>query len=242
MRSVKSLFWPPLENLREINAAIQLGAATSFIVSAVTAVLTYSASKGQSLFEGISNASYIDAGVFLLVGILIALKFRLAPLAGLAVYLLGQIAVGKVSFFTIVFTLNYVNAHRAVFMFHRLKKAGELESYDVPEPEMDPGILKRQKIARTILFILLAAFLVSLFLWLNKPHSSSAVSSQPQLQTTVNIDELPLPAGTKTFIMKSGEKIQGTILFEDEVYYSVKTVAGPARVVIKEDLRALPSS
>lgn len=242
MASVKSIFWPPLENLREIKAAIQLGAATSLIVSAATGVLTYAASKGQVLFEGFSNASYIDCAIFLVIGLLILRKFRLAPLAGLIVYLLGQITVGRFSVLAVIFSLNYINAHRAVFMFHRLKKEGNLESYDTPEPETAPEILRRQKIARIILFVLLAGFLTAGFVWLNQPHAASPKTSVQSHQELQNLPEGPLPAGNKTFILKSGQKIQGSVLFEDEVYYSVKTLTGSTQVVIKEDLQTPPTS
>ena len=245
--------WPTIEDVDDAKKAAHAGAGVAFFVAIVTSIVVYLQTSGRvKLFEHIGSEAYFDAVLFLGIGIGILMMSRIAALSGLILYVAEQVFMmkmgGKFGIAMVFFTLAFVSSVRGTFAYHDMKKESEQsgseqniqdETREAPRKKnlfkmVIAGFLGLILIAGVVL-VLAPRFLkrdVALLKFPKpnlKPNQSSSVQSVPESSV------IPMK-GMKTFRMRTGEVIQGKVIFEDEIYYTVETTSGKQEIVIKQDL------
>jgi hypothetical protein len=117
-------FWPAVDTIGAAQDAAKLGAYTAAIVAGITALFAI-----LSLFgvEITSIWALVDAGLFALIAFGIYKMSRVAAVAGLLLYLWGQLSQlldsGRTNWFLVfLFTLMFIGGIRGTFAYHKLKK------------------------------------------------------------------------------------------------------------------------
>lgn len=212
------------------------------IVTGIVAALPY---FGVKLFEALSGASFMDAGIFLFLAFFIHRFSRIAAIAGLLLYVGEQVMMIKISgvrfsIVPILFTFYFVSGVRGAFIYHELKGTETPEEKTVPpqvisQGETIPVKKPKRMMIFSLIFILLAGVLGGGYFFLAKKKGS--VSSGENFSGTSADLEIQEPAaGERTFRLKDGKTVTGLVLMEDEVYYTVETSGGRQEIVIKEDI------
>lgn len=120
--------WPEIDEMDDAKRASYNGAATAFLIASITGIITFLQTNGMiSLFKGLSKDAYLDVGVFVLLGAGLCFKSRIAALIALVLYSAEQYFMIKnygvrFSLVAIYFILNFINAVRGTFAYHRFKK------------------------------------------------------------------------------------------------------------------------
>lgn len=128
---------PRIESLSDAQEVGRQGTWTACFVAGMTALFALvSMFAPLPLGFPVSGWSLIDAVIMGIIAWGIHRLSRIAALAGLIYYIIGQVymfsaSAGKykVSFITILITLAFVNSVRGTFAYHRLQKTEHSESY-----------------------------------------------------------------------------------------------------------------
>lgn len=239
-RSLKSFFWPPVDDLWSAKKACIQASSAAFLIGAVTGTVTYLQLKGAALLDGINGGSFIDAAVFLILSFLIYRGSRIAAATAAGLYFYGQILMyqqtHRLPVTAVLFTVFLISGIRGAFGWHEMKKgmsAEEIkETLKTQREETDPQPSLKKRIAAWIVLILL----VGAGIWIYKRNAPS----MPGKGSHVMIQDAPVPAaprpGDRAFKMKNGRTITGKVVADDPVYYTVETPGGKQEIVIKEDL------
>lgn len=129
----RSSFFPAITDMESARKAGKQGAWAAFFGAGVTAVIaTIAAFRPQATAAfGIGVWAFLDAAVFLGLGVGIWRMSRTCAVLGLAFYALERIVMaldrpataGKGIVLVVILVLAYVNGIRGTFAFHRFKKA-----------------------------------------------------------------------------------------------------------------------
>jgi len=132
-------FWPSMETLQIAHNATRHACSFALIVAVVTSILSILAIGGVHIFEHIGAWSLLDAALFGAIAVGLYRHSRVAALAGLVLYVLGQVymlsegTVPTYKFWWLVplcFTLAFFHGVRGAFAYHRLKRAAAQEQGD----------------------------------------------------------------------------------------------------------------
>lgn len=254
--------WPTIDDLESAKKAAHKGAAAAFVITIVTGVVSFLAVQGVAIFKELTDASsFIDAGLFLVIGFFIYRLSRIAAVIGLLLYI-GEQVISiqthgfRFSVMMILLTSYFIAGVRGTFEYHNMNKNETPEAKPLPPQIMPqtPVETPRKKTGFLLpaVFILFAAAIALgyYFLQQGKEHQtvSSAHSSgtapsvsssgDPQTIPSFKRPEAEPPSGgeDQTFHLKDGKTIRGKVLMEDDVYYTVETAGGRQEIVIKEDL------
>lgn len=254
-----NFLWPPIDDIEDAKKAAHIGAGCAFLVAIITAIFTSLSLRGMKLFPGLNASSFVDVGLFLMIGFFIYRYSRIAAVAGLLLYAGEQILMMKTmgfrfSLIPLFFTCHFISGVRGTFDYHHMKKSELQEPTQIPPPQIfqqTPEVSKKRPgLLWAAVLVLLAAFGTGTWYFLsyqkNKatPSSLTAVTNPQEAASDTGAasssDAFPqtvLPApGETTFKMKDGKTITGRVLLEDDVYYSVETSGGRQEIVIKEDI------
>ncbi len=197
--------WPTTENFYESRQAAGLGAGTAIFCGIVTGVVTWFATHGKSLLPGIDATSYIDAGIFLIIGFFIMRMSRIAAVAGLLVYVWGQYEMMKTNgghmnyFLVFMFTMNFINGIRGTFAWHEFNRHAEpgaekeeeaARKAALEESGEAPALRKRQRIALAVLGV---CVVIGGGFWLTGQIKSGTFNKQPQQVQAVKSDKTFVP-------------------------------------------------
>jgi hypothetical protein len=134
-----SNLFPPVTTLAEAKKTSRQGYWAALIVAGMTTALTIAAiSTGGSVLDlPIDAWSFIDVGIFVAVAVGIYRHSRIAAVAGLVVYLLGQVYLwttmgpqGGGWLVGILITLSFINGIRGTFAYHRLRPKATADSVE----------------------------------------------------------------------------------------------------------------
>lgn len=256
---MRNVFWPDITDLADAKKVAKSGAAAAFFVSLITFIVTFGETQGMFKLFGVGPEAYIDAGLFLIIGIGILFMSRIAAIAGLGLYGFEQVVMlqsGKsgMSILAIYFILCFINAIRACFDYHTMKKQGLGEAEAAPTGPVSiltgqpiPGAMpaaeaepeKKKFPVRTVIRIIGGIILVAAILGAagaffhfskNGAFSKTTISSPNSISEDMK--------GAKTFHMKSGETIRGHVTVEDPDLYIVK-VNGKDEVLARADIESV---
>ncbi len=130
--------WPNIGDIDDASVQSRTGAAVAFLISIVTAVITYLQTTGAIHWFGhIDAKAYIDAGVFLIIGIGLRYHSRLAALAGLGLYGFEQYVMiqqygFRFNLLALFFIIAFMNAVRGAFAYHQFKREMKKEAAATP--------------------------------------------------------------------------------------------------------------
>lgn len=257
MANIQNWLWPAIDDLEDAKKAAHLGAGCAFFVAVVTGIVTVLSVRGMKLFPGLDASGFLDAGLFLLIGIFIYRYSRIAAVAGLLLYVGEQIMMIKMNGFRfslipVFFTLHFIAGVRGTFDYHHLKK---IEMKEVPlsappqifpqAPAEVPKTKKKWALLAVVVLGAVAALLAYGYYYRHfRPLQFSGAPGSAQTQEVPSSGlaapaaeaETQLVPGERSFKMKDGKTITGRVLMEDDVYYTVETSGGRQEIVIKEDL------
>ncbi|MEO1211145.1 MAG: hypothetical protein AAFX78_16595 [Cyanobacteria bacterium J06638_20] len=122
--------WPTIDSLTKARQVARQGVWASILVAVFTTIMIFVV---QSLGGGedippIDAWAFIDVGLFVAIAIGINKMSRFAAISGLSLYLLGRIQVwsefgiGRGLVLSILLSLAFLNAVRATFAYHRLRR------------------------------------------------------------------------------------------------------------------------
>ena len=123
-------FWPAIDSLATARQVARQGVWASILVAVITTIMIFVV---QSL-GGVEDVPPLDAWAFIDVGLFVAIAIginkmsRFAAVSGLSLYLLGriyvwsQVGVGSGLIFSILLSMAFLNAVRATFAYHRLRR------------------------------------------------------------------------------------------------------------------------
>ena len=264
---MKNFFWPEIDDLWSAKKACIQSCSILLLSGIVTGVLAFLQFRGISVAGWSSSASFIDSALFFVLAFFIYRCSRVASVAGLIVYVVGQALAFREKNYppaAILFSVLLVSGVRGAFAFHEIKKGLSAEeikaSLKSQQEEADPKPSLPKRITG---WVILIAFAAGGF-WLYK-QSAQHKDSQVEIQETVEENqksptpsaiskEIPavlqntgassspspaaaLPSGERTFKLKDGRTLTGRVIADDPVYYTVKTSRGQEEIVIKEDIR-----
>jgi len=254
--------WPAISDEDSAAKAAGSGAWAAILVAVVTAaVACLQSQKKINLFPGAGAEAYFDAGLFFLVAAGLFRKSRVAALAGLGLYVFEQVMVTKrmgvgLSFAGFYFIFVFIGSTRGAFAYHRFRREqGEDEkrfaqtaappapaaSAPASAPAAAPAAAARPASGGrfgTKKMVFAAAALGGLALVLAAIFVIPRVikdRSQTQDTPVKEAGALQDPH-RRTFHLKSGQVIQGRVVYEDETYYRIETSLGREEVVVREDV------
>ena len=242
---MKQWFWPDIDDMDSAKKAAHTGAGAAFFITLVTGTLTFLETQGYFKLLGLGPEAYIDAGLFLIIGLGIYFMSRIAALAGLGLYGFEQVVMiksggGRFSLMTIYLVLAFVNSIRATFAYHQIKKdqpkdtgpAGPVsiltgqpanaESATAPAEETPKRSLKTPILIGVVLLIALG---VGAWFFLKRPQPpfpSKPLLTLPAIPMPKKIAETIATTGGKTFHLVSGEVIRGEVMMEDPDFFVVR--------------------
>jgi hypothetical protein len=121
---------------RSARKAAKQGMGAAFFVAGATAVASFLAGSGITLFKGIGPAAWLDAAIFGVLGIGIGRMSRLASVGALALYVVERIAMGPVAGMNAVMMAAMISAFaqgiRGTFAYHRYQQQS---AYPQPIPQ-----------------------------------------------------------------------------------------------------------
>lgn len=246
--------WPDIDDIESARKIARNGAGVCFFITIVTAVVTYLQTNGHiKLFEGLGPEAYLDAVLFLIIGIGICFISRIACIAGLCLYIFEQLHLMSAgsrgfSLMAIYFTLVFVNSVRASFEYHRFKKVEQ----DNPEPTGPVSILTGQPVnaeapaagpeavtrkslpLKKIALIVGGLAVLGGALWFALPYLKP--KHEPTVSAPGNTETVQ--TGAKTFKMHSGEVIRGEVTMEDPDFFIVRH-GGKEDVLARTDIASI---
>ncbi len=253
-----NFFWPEIQSLEDAKSASQRGAGVAFFIAIATTIVIFLQTSGKmNLFPGIGYSAFLDVAIFILVGIFLIRCSRIAAVSGLLLYAAEQIysmaQSGRFNFMMIIFTLAFITSVRGTFAYHEIKKTlQENDAQSLPvslrpqEPLPEPLPAKRKmpllyKIGFAILAICLIIAAFSIYQIFQDRRSANqgivienTVPSQPS-SSQVSSQAPAVLKQKMTLKLKTGQTVSGELIYEDDVYYTLKTLTGE-EIVIKEDL------
>lgn len=253
--------WPTIDDMESAKKAAHKGAAAAFVITIVTGAVTFLAVQGVEIFKDLANSSsFIDAGLFLVIGFFIYRLSRIAAVIGLLLYIGEQVmmiqAAGfRFSALMILLVCYFISGVRGTFEYHNLKKSETPENRPVP-PQIMPQTLaeepkKKNMFLIPAILVIFAVLAAAGYYVLQQSKAHQTVSSAQSREITETESSPAVPnndfsetAGEqsvsggeeRTFHLKDGKTVRGRVLLEDDVYYTVETSGGRQEVVIKEDL------
>lgn len=267
-----NLLWPSVDTIDDAKKASEVAACWAFLIAVVTAAITYLHTNNiYRIFAKWDSSAYMDSWLFVGIGAGLCFKSRTAAIAGAALYGLEQFYMlfeghGRFSFIMIFIFLAFINAIRGTFVYCDLRKAEKEQPEDssykpllaryahlIPSSATTTGgkIAENSPPVKWILAIaagILALALVLIGYPLAMRHfkkqesrSGGMVNRAAESQETAIRDSAP-KSESRTFRLKSGKVIRGKVIFEDDVYFNVKTFDGRQELVIKQDLEKQPQS
>lgn len=247
-RSAKDIFWPKIAGKRSAREAVKLAMATAFVIAIATGVLIFFQSTSTSDFwKSLPQPVWIDAIIFMVLGIGLYFNSRIVALAALVIYVYGQYQVvragNSITILMILFTLNFINGMRGSFYYHIYKHSDfeeEENTKPVAQNTSEAASPKRSKLKWIAIgLLLIAVSAVGLFALMYRSSSPSPSTSSEISENVVPKNKTIAPAddskGMRIFRLKDGREIRGKVVYEDSVYYSVET-SGRTEIVIKEDI------
>ena len=234
---MKQWFWPDIDSLADAKKVARNGAGVSFFVTTVTGVVTFLETNGYMKLFGYGPEAYLDALLFLIIGIGLCFYSRLAAIAGLGLYIFEQVVAIKSgvtggSIMAIYITLVYINAVRATLDYHRLKKFEDPEAPAAAEAAAE-GPPKKFPKKLVLLGVVIAAAAVGGWFFLSKkspPAPRSGTSGAAQEEVALG--------DSKTFRMKSGDVIRGQVTMEDPEFFVVRH-GGKEDVLTRKDIESV---
>jgi hypothetical protein len=252
---MKNFFWPDIDDIETARKVAKSGAAAAFFVTIVTAVVAFCEMQGYFKLFGLGPEAFIDAGLFLIIGIGILFMSRIAALAGLALYGFEQYVMFQsgrtgVSILAIYFFICFVNTIRACFEYHTLKKQGLEEQAAAPQgpvsiltgqavPETGAAAPEEEKksfpfrkvllIVSGVCFLIAGGVFAAVYFGTKfAPKNASTISAPNQ---TISEDL----KGAKTFRMANGDTVRGRVTMEDPDFYIVQA-GGKEEVLARTDI------
>src|SRR5947207_822438 len=127
---MNNIFWPSIQDIEDAKKASKTGAGCAFFVAGATGLITVLELSGVHIIPGWNVLNFIDAAIFLVLGIFMMRFSRLAALGALILYVGGQILIMKqtgprFNLLAIFFTLYFLSAVRGTFAFHEMKQQEE---------------------------------------------------------------------------------------------------------------------
>lgn len=258
MKVMGNIFWPDIQDLEDAKKAARNGAWVCFFIAIVTTgVILLQMSGKVKLFAEIGPAAFVDVALFTFVGIFLLIYSRTAAVIGLVLYIAEQAYMMSQTGFrfnlmVIFFTLALIASVRGTFAYHEIKKTlDESDAQSGPvslrpnEPQQAPPPKKRMSLLNKIGFTIIAmALIVGVFagyrMFVDPKSGKKSVSIEDTKPLgTFAADDDPTSAGTPgkkaTLKLSNGQTVSGEVLYEDETYYTIKTMTGQ-EIVLKEDL------
>ncbi|HTL48294.1 MAG TPA: hypothetical protein VL688_09595 [Verrucomicrobiae bacterium] len=127
--NIKEYYWPDLQDLAGTKKASDQGAAACFLVGGATAIIAFCQSMGYfNIMPGLDSGAYLDAFIFLILGIGTLRKMRIAALAAMVLYFFEAfytIKLGnRVNFMMFILIMQFINGVRGTFSYHELVELG----------------------------------------------------------------------------------------------------------------------
>ncbi len=205
----KNIFWPEINDLWTAKKACIQASSGAFVVAIVTGAVTYFQVKGTSLLSDVPSGSYIDAAVFFVLGFLIYRCSRIASIAGLLIYIYGQVLLipqmHRVPVMPILLSLFFIGGVRGAFVYQEMKKGLSKEEIKAAikeqKEESDPSPSLKKRIIAWVILVLLggAGF------WFYKKYAGPAGHSNSQV---VIEDAVPEPPSKKVGAVSSNPKVR----------------------------------
>jgi hypothetical protein len=251
-------FWPAIDDIEDAKKACKQAAGISFFVAIVTAtIVILQMKKVINLFPNIGPSAFVDAGLFLVIGIFLLRYSRIAAVLGLCLYVGEQIfmmlqAGPSLNIMGIIFTLAFIGGVRGTFEYHSMKaheeKKPDSSVADAPaeEAEKKPFSFPWRAV---VLLAVFAGLAFGVYHYRERLFGKGAAKiKMPSFSNLPKLPSLPGGKGTAesltpesgsgekvTLQLKNGKSITGQILYEDETYYTLKA-GGSQQIVLKEDV------
>lgn len=250
--------WPSIATMSEADRISRDGAGVSFFVAAATALITYlQINEMIDAFPHVDQSTYIKAILFAGIGCLLLRCSRIAAIAGFLLFTAEQIFLALnvetrgLSLVAVFIVLSYLNSIRATFRYHSFmknytRKEAAVSVSEALEPPLKDNPERKKKFPAALLpaaVILAAAFLFGAFLFVQREGKRDASNDLSFYDKGKNPDfssfdetENAVETGEKIALkLKSGRTVSGKVKYEDEIYYTIQTMAGE-EIVIKEDI------
>lgn len=245
---MKQYLWPDIDNFEDAKKIGRQGAYVAFFISIVTGVITFLHISGTlEIVKGIGPEAYLDAVLFLALGIGIWRYSRISAVAALLLYVAEQVYMfylmgPRVPIMQIFITLAFVATIRACFAYHEFKKTAGDETVASPanavvsataapsveEPKKPNWRLRIQLTGAAILLVIGIGFFILITVHNARVSSSSSPSSE-------SISGEIFGGGGNVYRLKSGETIEGKVIYEDSAEIMLET-AGGDRLIKRQDL------
>ncbi|HNV85983.1 MAG TPA: hypothetical protein PKL97_03330 [Candidatus Omnitrophota bacterium] len=229
--------WPNIQTQYDARRAAIRGAWAAFLVSFCTALITYLHVTGKlKILPQLNASAYIDAVLFLVIGIGISKMSRIAALAGFVLYVIEQYYMfqtrHKPAWAGAVLVLLFAGAFRGTLKYHRLNKENEKKPFSLSD------WLRRSLLPLAVLISVIAGLTVlSNLQGTRHRFPRIEIPLQKYLNPKFFGKAAPVEStGIRVFYLKSGKTIQGRVIFEDKDYYTVEVFGGRHEIVVKEDI------
>jgi len=230
--------WPNIQTQYDARRAAARGAGASFIVAFCTALITYLHINGTlKLLPQLNASAFIDAILFLMIGIGISKMSRIAAFTGFVLYAAEQYYMFKTGnkpiLVAAIFILLFMGALRGTLAYHRLNKEVKQDPYSAGE-----------WLKKNLLILVLLALLAGAIVFLCQLGFRSGAPPRIKIPWKPYFDlnifwksGEDQEIGRRTFRLESGQTVRGRVIFEDKDYYTVEVFGGRHEIVVKEDIK-----
>lgn len=281
---MKQWLWPDIQDVNDAEKAAKTGGGVAIFLCIANGIIALIVMAGAEFIKDIikdvdATAIFIEAGIYLLIGIFLFRKSRIAAVIVAVLYPAEQVIMmgmtGRFNFTAIFFGLCFINAVRGTFAYHNLRKLEDGEAASPPsmpgtewpaapqaatdnagsEPQKKPGFdilgtIKWMFIGMVVLAALGGVLFMLPYLFPKTAQKKMGVSMPPikmpsigtkksaetvKLNAAASADSGESSRAQKTFRLRNGQTVRGTVILNDPVYVTVRTLTGD-EIVVREDI------
>jgi len=126
--------WPDVNDLESATRACRTAAGAAFFIAGVTALVAAIALAGTTIVPGINGWAFVDAAIFLVLGIFLRRFSRAAAIVALALFIIERINMMLQSTspaslpLGLILTVLFVAGVRGAFAHHKLNAAANTQA------------------------------------------------------------------------------------------------------------------
>ncbi len=186
--------FPEIQTEEDAKKASKQAAGFCFFIAVVTGVVAYlQMNKIIDLFPGVGGYAFIDAGLFVVIGIFLLRYSRIAAVAGLLLYAAEQVFTimqsgYRFNLIVIFATLALINAVRGTFAYHDMKSGASTGA-------MSEASARRMEFAAKLIFrlVILGGLGFAAYMTYNKFSGKDQPQSRVFTRPTSSMPKISLP-------------------------------------------------
>lgn len=242
-------FWPDVDDTQSAHRACGSGAGAAFFIAVVTGLVAGLQASGKiNIMPGIGVGAFVDAGLFLIIGIGLCFHSRIAAVSGVLLYFVERVYMIKTYGFrpgqfvlVIILALAFINGARGAFAWHEQRKIEKGEgATSLPATDEKTASKPRKNfvIAAILILVIAVGVIIAGFFLMTRGNKQGVSPADTIKKKAQELTQKAPPEGpTLKLKLKSGRSFEGVLVKKNEegiwlyihgtgeVFFSVNEIA-----------------